>query len=284
MEYMSLVQEYLDQSKVLGIVETHFYKHEITQEEYRLLMIILKEYTEQSVITKHIQYNNQLIKIQFIPENILMEWLFVGTDTNILENLLEGKIVFDSNVYIYELKNSLKDFPLAYRELKMGIQFAKLLTSFYNGKAYFEKGHFIDAYCHMIHCLHHLARLTIIENGRFPELTVWSQVKQIDPEIFKLYQELVNSEESIEKRLDLLFIASEFLVHSRTKVGAKHLLNLLRQGEHWTIEELKSHSELKYYGDDLDSLIAYLVKKNVLLVKEVGTNIDGVMERYYYLN
>lgn len=30
---MSLVQEYLDQSKVLGIVETHFYKHEITQEE-----------------------------------------------------------------------------------------------------------------------------------------------------------------------------------------------------------------------------------------------------------
>ncbi|KMR35055.1 hypothetical protein EY05_14905, partial [Staphylococcus aureus] len=71
---------------------------------------------------------------------------------------------------------------------------------------------YLDAYNHVVHALHHLARLAIIENGFHPEITVWNQVKQIEPEIFKLYEELLTSEESIEKRLELLFLASDFLI------------------------------------------------------------------------
>ena len=86
----------------------------------------------------------------------------------------------------------------------MGLEFAKLIRSYVDGKALFENKQFLDAYNHVVHSLHHLARLAVIENGLHPELTVWHQVKQIEPEIYKLYEELVNSEETIEKRLELI--------------------------------------------------------------------------------
>ena len=58
--------------------------------------------------------------------------------------------------------------------------------------------------------------VAVIENGLFPEVTVWSQVKKIDPAIYKLYEELIISDEPLEKRLELLFLASEFFIHNRT--------------------------------------------------------------------
>ena len=81
-----------------------------------------------------------------------------------------------------------------------------------DGKAFFENQHYLDAYNHIVHSLHHLARLAVIENGFHPEITVWNRVtKKLEPEIFKPYDELVNSQETLEKRLELLFLASEFL-------------------------------------------------------------------------
>ena len=82
----------------------------------------------------------------------------------------------------------------------------------------------MDAYHHVVKSLHHLARLAVIENGLFPEVTVWSQVKKIDPAIYKLYEELIMSEEPLEKRLELLFLASEFFIHNRTADGARHIM------------------------------------------------------------
>src|SRR5690606_40421365 len=83
-----------------------------------------------------------------------------------------------------------------------------------------------------------LARLAIIKNGHFPEITVWNQVKKIEPEIHKLYEELVNSEEGLEKRLELLFLASDVLIHSYIEYGTSHL----RSEEHTS--ELQSRENI----------------------------------------
>ena len=78
-----------------------------------------------------------------------------------------------------------------------------------------------------------------------PEVTVWSQVKVIEPAIYKLYEELLSSEEPIDKRLELLFLASEFMIHSRTKDGSRHILEVMSQKDHWTIQELHEQEELQ---------------------------------------
>ena len=101
----------------------------------------------------------------------------------------------------------------------MGLEFAKLIRRYMDGRAFFNNHHYLDAYNHIVHSLHHLARLSVIEKGFHPEVKVWNQVKQIEPEIYKLYDELVNSEEDLGKCLELLFLASDFLIHSRIEIG-----------------------------------------------------------------
>ncbi len=130
-----------------------------------------------------------------------------------------------------------------------------------------------------------MARLAIIENGFHPEVTVWNQVKQIDPQIYKLYIELLESEESLEKRLELLFLASEFLIHSRAKRGASHILNVLSQrNDSWSFGELMEHPELKIYSVDLEVYLEFLVDKHLINVEKVETKGKGIFHRVYNVN
>ena len=138
-------------------------------------------------------------------------------------------------------------------------------------KSLFENGQFFDAYSHVVHSLHHLARLSVVESGFHPEVTVWNQVRQIEPEIMKLYEELVQSHEPLEKRLELLFLASDFMIHSKTKMGIQHLVEVLTHQEVWTIHEIMDHEDLKHYSIDLNILIEYLIEKNMIEVVKVET-------------
>ncbi|WP_062105437.1 nucleotidyltransferase-like protein [Bacillus niameyensis] len=246
-----------------------------------ILLVIVRQRTDSTSIM-HYQYNDKRIALHNVTEQQIKEWILFGSNNKIIEWIHEGEVLFDKNEFVLNLRNELRDFPFYDRKLKIGVEFAKLIRRYLNGKSFFETGQFLDAYNHMIHCLHHLARLAIIEKGFYPELTVWSQVKQMDPEIYKLYEELVNSEESIEKRLDLLFIASEFLIFSRTKIGAGHLLETLEMQTQWSIGELKSHPELHYYGVDLDLLVEYLIDKDFITVVEVPINTLGLSDRFYF--
>jgi hypothetical protein len=166
----------------------------------------------------------------------------------------------------------------------MGLEFAKLIRRYVDGKALFEGHQYLDAYNHVVHSLHHLARLSILENGLHPELTVWHQVKQMEPEIFKLYEELVYSEETLEKRLELLFLASEFMIHSRTEIGTIHLLEVLSGREVWLFNEIMSEKELLPYSVDLAVLLEYLIEKHLIAVVNIETKGQGVFHRGYRLN
>ena len=156
-----------------------------------ILIVIVKE-AEQPLFIKHYTFNDKKAALHVIAEEQIKEWLLLGTNRKIFEWLDNSFILFDRNEYVVNLKKELNEFPFYGRKLKMGIEFAKLIRRYMDGKALFEGHQFLDAYNHVVHSLHHLARLAVIENGLHPELTVWHQVKQIEPEIFKLYEELVN--------------------------------------------------------------------------------------------
>ena len=139
----------------------------------------------------------------------------------------------------------------------------------------------MDAYNHIVDSLHHLARLAVFENGLHPEVTVWSQVKVMEPAIYKLYEELLSSDEAIDKRLELLFLASEFMIHSRTKDGSRHILEVKRKKEHWTIQELHEQEELRNYSVDLEVFIEFLVEKGYIHIERVQTKSNNIFHRYY---
>ncbi|WP_240672305.1 nucleotidyltransferase-like protein, partial [Anoxybacillus flavithermus] len=195
---------------------------------------------------------------------------------------IQGKILFERNEYIGQLRQRLLQFPEEERKVKMGIEFAKLVRRYIEGRSFFEKDQWLDAYNHVLHALHHLARLSIIEHGFYPEVTVWNQVKQIEPQIYKLYAELVGSEEPLDKRLQLLFLASDFFIHSKLKQGVSHLIHVLEKREaSWSMADLLNEKELEVYGVDLEILLEFLVVKHLISVKKIATKGQGVFHRHY---
>lgn len=245
------------------------------------ILLIISSSNTIPIQTKHYTDGEEKSALHIISENQLKKWLLLGTKRKVVDWLFYGKVFFDRNEYIEDLKNELHEHPFFGRDLKMGIELAKLVRRYMEGKSFFEQHHYMDAYQHAVQSLHHLARLSIIEKGILPEVTVWSQVKKIDPSIYKLYEELIMSDEPIEKRLELMFLASEFFIHNRTEYGARHILEVMSQKETWTIQELHEHEELRMYSVDLEMLIEFLIEKNIIHVKSVSSKNEFLYHRMY---
>jgi hypothetical protein len=277
-----IYQERASQTNTLGVllVEKKLKLSHITDSFDVILLVIVQE-AEQPLFIKQYSYNHQKAAMHIVTEAQLQEWLLLGTNRRIFEWLQDAKIIFDRNEYVENLKTELREFPFNGRKIKMGLEFAKLIRRYVDGKALFESKQFLDAYNYVVHSLHHLARLAVIENGLHPELTVWHQVKQIEPEIYKLYEELVKSEETLEKRLELLFLASEFMIHSRTNIGTSHLLEVLSGKEYWLFNEIMNEKDLMPYSVDLAVLIEYLIEKHLIDVVNIETKGQGVFHRCY---
>ena len=280
-----IYQERASQLNTLGVLLVEKKeKTTLTTDSFDVILLIIVKEAENPVFIKHYTYDQKKAAMHVISEAQLEEWLLLGTNRKIFEWLHHARIIFDRNEYVAKLKTELEEFPFHGRKIKMGLEFAKLIRRYVDGKTLFENKQFLDAYNHVVHSLHHLARLAVIENGLHPELTVWRQIKQIEPEIYKLYEELVNSEETLEQRLELLFLASEFLIHSRTEMGSAHLIKVLSSKEHWMYNEMLNEEELKPYSVDLPVLLEYLIEKHVLEVVNVETKGQGVYHRCYRVN
>ena len=277
-----IYQERASQANTLGVLvveKKQNYKY-LTDSFDVILLIIVKE-SEQPAFTKHYVFGDKTAALHIIDEKQLKEWMLLGSNRKIFEWLENSNVLFDRNEYIVNLKKELREFPFYGRKLKMGLEFAKLIRRYTDGRALFESNQLLDAYNNIVHSLHHLARLAVIENGLHPELTLWHQIKQIEPEVFKLYEELVNSEETLKERLELLFLASEFLIHARTPVGAAHLLDVLSGKELWSFNDMMNDKELIPYSVDLGMLLEYLIEKHLVEVVRVETKGHGVYHRYY---
>ncbi|WP_100330449.1 nucleotidyltransferase-like protein [Bacillus xiapuensis] len=277
-----LYQERTSQQNTLGVISVEK-REQITPftEDFDTILLVIVSEAEEPVFVKHYLYENGKAALYVVTEAQLKEWLLLGNNRRFIEWLYHGKTLFDRNEYIHELKQEMREFPFYGRKMKMSIEFSKLIRRYTDGKAFFNSGHYLDAYNHVMHSLHHLARLAVIENGFYPEVTVWQQIKQIEPEIYKLYEELLTSDENLQKRLELLFLASEFLIHSRTESGAAHLLSILKEKEGWTFQELLHHTEIQHYAVDLGIMLEYLIEKSFIKVLAVKTKGQGIYHRYY---
>lgn len=280
-----IYQERASQPNTLGVilVKKHEEHSNVTDTFDTVLLIIVKE-AEQPIFTKHYVYEDNKVALHTVTEKLLRKWLLIGSNKKVVDWIFFGKVLFDRNEFLHKMKIELQEFPFNGRKIKTGIQFSKLIRRYLEGKEYFDKGSYLDAYNHVVDSLHHLGRLSIIDSGLYPEVTVWGQVKKIEPAIYKLYEELVTSHEPIEKRLELLFLASEFLIHSRTRDGACHILEVMKKKEAWTIQELHDHSELVNYSVDLEVFVEYLVDKGYILIEPVIAKSEMIFHRHYKAN
>lgn len=280
-----IYQERASQPDTLGVILIN--KREEapnSTDTFDAVLLIIVKYAETPIFSKHYTYGDTKMVMHIITEERLRKWIFIGSNKRLVDWLFHGKIMFDRNEFLFKLRSELQEFPFFGRKIKTGIQFAKLIRSYQDGKELFERAHYLDAYNYVVASLHQLGRLSVLDAGHYPEVTVWAQVKRNDPAIYKLYEELVMSNESLEKRLELLFLAGEFLINSRTNDGAQHILETMLAQEYWTIQELHNQAELSYYSTELEVFVEYLIDKGLIKVESVIAKNDAIFHRNYYVD
>ncbi|CAM3214527.1 nucleotidyltransferase-like protein [Filibacter tadaridae] len=245
------------------------------------ILLIITTDDEVPIFTKHYTDGEEKAVMHIISEKQLHKWLLLGSKRKVVDWLFYGKVYFDRNEFVEQLRSEMWEYPFYGRNMKMGLELSKLVRGYIEGKTFFEQGSHMDAYHHVVESLHHLARLAVIENGLFPEVTVWSQVKKIDPSIYKLYEELITSQEPLEKRLELLFLASDFFIHNRTADGARHIMDVMMEKQQWTIQELYEQEELKMYSINLEVFIEFLVEKGFIQVVKSDSKNEWIYHRDY---
>lgn len=277
-----IYQERASQSNTSGVILIDKKEDEdILTDTFDTVLLIIVKKADHPVFSKHYLYEEKKMVMHIITQEQVRKWLLLGTNKKIVDWIFFGKVLFDRNEFLLQLRKELQEFPFEGRKIKTGIQFAKLIRRYLEGKKFFEHENYLDAFSHVMESLHYLGRLSVINNGLYPEVTVWSQVKKIEPAIYKLYEELITSNEPIDKRLELLFLASEFLIHSRTHDGAQHIVEVMLTQDVWTIQELHDHEELINYSSNLEVFIEYLIDKGYIQVEPVIAKNEAVFHRHY---
>lgn len=281
-ELRSIYQERASDQNTLGVVLVEKRKKgDPITDTFDAILLVITADEEIPIYTKHYTTNSGKAAMHVISESQLRKWLLVGSKRKVVDWIYYGKVYFDRNEFVETLKKELQETPCFQRKVKMGLELSKLVRAYMEGKTFFEQGNYLDAFYHVVNSLEYLARLAVVEKGFYPEVTVWSQVKKIDPSIYKLYEELIMSNESIEKRLELLFLASEFFLHNRTMEGSQHILEVMGQKEKWEIQEIHEHEELKLYSTELEVYIEYLVGKGFITVVQSESKNELIYHRYY---
>ncbi|CAH1231827.1 nucleotidyltransferase-like protein [Paenibacillus sp. LjRoot153] len=237
-----------------------------------LLLIVTNDLRLNNHTTNYIRDDSRIQERWTDPTSI-EQWIRHGVNRNILHWLLKGEILLDQNTYLEGLRHRILEFPGDLREHKLLIEFSHFLRKYLQSKEYILDDHILDAYNNILEALHHWARIVIVEDGYHPEITVWRQIRAINPGVYKLYEELTMSKETLKQRVQLVLLACEFSVMSKMEHCCEAFIQILRDSEHpLSSDELQQHSQLVEIKSELPLLLNKLVKKG--LIKEVAVIID----------
>lgn len=236
-----------------------------------LLLIVTNQ---QSLVHHTIHYIREHTSIQerWIDEASLERWIVSGENRAIIQWIVEGTINIDRDGYLHALKKRLLAFPVGMRNQKLFIEFSLFLKTYMQSKQYVQDGHILDAYSSILEALIHWARIAIVEAGFHPEITVWRQLKLINPGIYKLFEELTENDESIMQRVQLVLLACEFHVLSKMETCCRMLLDVLgSRAEAFAPEELLAHPDIQPVHEHIN--LALVLKKLIKrgLVRELHT-------------
>lgn len=237
-----------------------------------LLLIITNDLSLNNHTSNYIK-DDVRIQERWVDPSSLEHWIRYGHNRNIIHWLFKGEILLDPNTYLEGLRHRTLEFPADLRDQKLLTEFSIFLRKYLQSKEYTLDEHLLDAYNNILEALHHWARIVIIEEGFHPEVTVWRQIRNINAGVYKLYEELTTSKETLKQRVQLVLLACEFSVMSKMEHCCKSLIRILNEREQpWGADELQAHPELADIKLELPLLLNKLAKKS--LIKEVAVPID----------
>ncbi|GIO37560.1 hypothetical protein J41TS12_24210 [Paenibacillus antibioticophila] len=228
-----------------------------------IVLVICDRMDPYSVQIEHCISGSIRYQIKYIAQQDLLQWSISGESRELIRYFLHGEIFWEEHGKVTELRSrmiALEADMWDHRKLK---EFSGFLRTYVQAKQYAQEHDYMDAYYNMLQSLKHYARIELISRGIIPENSIWEQIRELNTEVYKLFDELTDSKESLEQRIELVLIACDFFVTSRMKECCQALLHIIgSRKEPWRIQELTEHPELKYIREDIPLLIRKLVYRS----------------------
>lgn len=275
------VPEGTDRNLVESIIHVApFAKRRTFIDGVECLYIVILNKWDKKLEVKNFIIDEQNIQIRWVSASYFSHIIERRFQRRFVQWILQGDVLYDPNGFIKNIRDIFNMHPSAFHKKKICVEFAHFLRQYLEAKDYTEQSLFLDAYSSMLRALHHWARLSIIQEGYIPETIVWKQVQEIDCAIYKLYEELVTTSETLEKRLELSLLASEFSMVSKIKECSEFLFEIMKsRPEPWAVDELLNHPAFEGTQFDLILLIEKLISRSLL--QEVLDHTEYGIERKY---
>ncbi|MGE5704289.1 MAG: nucleotidyltransferase-like protein [Clostridia bacterium] len=208
-----------------------------------------------------------------------------STDERILLLLLHAEIVSDKFNYARKYRERLQKGTHKVMKCRICEEYSGFLQHYMEAKELLLRQLTLDAYQAVIHALQRWARLVIYEAGELPELSLWTQVKQKDPAVYKLYEELTTSTEPLEKRVELMLLPIEVNVLAKLKGATQCIVDIMQtENRPWFLHEMIQHPELSKRNLDLQLLMEKMAKRSMLYEVAVLQENGQAMEKGYLLS
>lgn len=239
-----------------------------------LLVLVFEDGKSDESITHYMQ-DGLRIQEQRVTRSTLEARTEALEDRAFIHWMIQGEIWVDPQAYLSKVRDGLLDYPAIVKEQRLLSEFSLFLKRYIQCKEYLQEDQILDAYSSILRSIHHWARIVVVEAGVFPETTVWQQVRRINPGIYKLYEELTASSETLKQRVELVLLACEFSVMSKMESCCSLLIRILEEAEEpMGIEELAVHPMLKgHISSNLPLILSKLARKS--LIKEVAVATES---------
>ncbi len=250
---------------------------------FDLLLLIVTDVQMNGSSIFHYIKDDLHIQERWISKVGLKSWVMEGRNRNIIHWMLKGDLILDKDGYLSHIREWLQEFSQELREKRLFVEFSLFLRKFVQSKEYLEAGHVLDAYRNIMEALHHWARITIIENGQHPEITVWNQVHSINPGVYKLYEELTSSVETLKERVELVQLACEFSVMSKMRDCCAYLFRIMKSRKQpWSANELKEQLDRSLVYVEISLVLKMLLKRDLIQQVLSPSFGDGSMREIRY--
>lgn len=253
----------------------HF--HGALMQDFEVYVLVLHEDSGLHNKIRHSMIGELRYQIVYMNWAELNRHLITGEDRGLTGAFMDGNILWDREDKLNHLRQYVLQFGDKIRKQKMFYEFSCFLKSYVEAKRWLSDEQVIDAYQCVLKSLKHWARIVVIEKGIPPERTVWAQIREMDRAVYKLYDELTSSKETLEQRVELTLLACEFSVMSKMESCSELLLEVLRKSNHpVSLGELMLHPELWYIQEELPLMLRKLVHRSI--IKETGSWIPALTE------
>ncbi|MEF2969397.1 nucleotidyltransferase-like protein [Paenibacillus sp. M1] len=238
--------------------------------DFELLVLVVCAHNDDNDIhIEHCMNGEVPYQIRYIGKDELKNWVASGENREIIHCFFHGEVIWDIGGEVKALRQELADFGGSMSESRKLKEFAKFLQTYVEAKQYTRNLDYMDAYFSVLQALKYYARIELIDQGIAPDKSVWEQIRSFNTVVYKLFNELTDSQETLEQRIELVLLACEFFVMSRMEDCCSVLLRILgSRKEPWSIQELIVLPELAHVKEELPMVIRKLVYRS--LVKQTA--------------